>query len=513
MMRPSRLLPGSSGPTTPSDGEVTRAVRVADRLARVVLESALALCPSADAAALYAVCSEGSRLSPCTQTHRGDDRCRWQDLLIEGEVAGAAFARGTPLVVDDGRLVSEVASVDGGALLVAALAAQDAPGGLIALWSPSPALGAHDGALEALIPLAGLALQQTTADAVREGEAARAPALPDSVLEGLLQGVAVVDAGRTIRQMNRALRQVLGLAPDAPRLPCFLDGEGCPEPLHRLLDPSGAPIVGPYIVTVERPDGRCCSLEVLPSPLDERGTLAYVVLDVSEERAASEGRSAFISQIAHELRAPIQHIMGFASIISDVSDLSEETLHRFLGHINEESRRLARLVDDLAELSRIEIGRFSINRQQVRVDTLLRELVARHTPSATSKDLTLSLEMPGEPVSEETDPARLEQVIGNLVENAVKFVPAGGRIDLSMDACDDWLTIRVADTGPGIPPASVARIFDRFYQVPQADGQLHKGMGLGLYISREIVRGLGGDISVETRTGHGCAFAVRLPRH
>ena len=255
------------------------------------------------------------------------------------------------------------------------------------------------------------------------------------------------------------------------------------------------------------------SLEVLPSPLEGRGGTAYVVLDVTAERVAAEGRSAFISQIAHELRAPIQHIMGFSSIISDVSDLSEETLHRFLGHINDESRRLARLVDDLAELSRIEIGRFSINRQQVRVDQLLTELVARHTPSAASKDLTLSLEKPDEPVCEETDPARLEQVIGNLVENAVKFVPAGGRIDLSMDSCDDWLTIRVADTGPGIPSAAVARIFDRFYQVPPADGQSRKGMGLGLYISREIVRGLGGDISVETQAGRGCAFTVRLPRH
>jgi len=431
-------------------------------------------------------------------------------------VAGPAFARGAALALDDGHLIAEVTSTGGGALVVAPLSAGQAPLGLIALWSPVPALAAPGGELEDLAALAGAALVQASAHPGPEGHAggaADAGVEPQAIVDGLLQGVAVVDGRGVVRQVNRALRQMLCLPPDLPPLPCRLDGTDCPAPLRHLLDPSGAPILGPYVVTAAGADDRACTLEVLPSPLGEDGASAFVVLDVSTERAAAESRSAFISQIAHELRAPIQHIMGFASIISDVSDLSEETLHRFLGHINDESRRLARLVDDLAELSRIEIGRFSINRQQVRVDQLLTELVARHTPSAASKDLTLSLEKPDEPVCEETDPARLEQVIGNLVENAVKFVPAGGRIDLSMDSCDDWLTIRVADTGPGIPSAAVARIFDRFYQVPPADGQSRKGMGLGLYISREIVRGLGGDISVETQAGRGCAFTVRLPRH
>lgn len=509
MMGPLTLLPDLSDPAMRGASQRLASAGSIAELVQEIANCSLVLYPSADAAAVYTADPSGAAWHPCADCTRTQAPCGWQTLRADGALADLALADGTAVILTEEHLVSQVVSEGGAALLMAPLHAGEAPLGMIIVRSreaPAPLRDASSG-LRALATLASHALERVLAAEGCGGASHR----PERTLEALRQGVAVVDGDRIIRQVNPALGAMLGLAPDAPPLPCPLDGEDCPERLRTLLDPCRVPALGPYVVSVEGGKGPV-SLEVLPSPLEGRGGTAYVVLDVTAERVAAEGRSAFISQIAHELRAPIQHIMGFSSIISDVSDLSEETLHRFLGHINDESRRLARLVDDLAELTRIDNGRFSIQPQNVRVDALLGDLVARHTPSAASKDQAITLRLPEEPVSTESDPARLEQVVGNLMENAIKFVPPGGRIDVSLDACTDCLMIHVADTGPGIPAAAVGHVFDRFYQAPQVEGQSRKGMGLGLYISREIARGMGGDITVESRAGHGCAFTVRLPR-
>jgi len=226
---------------------------------------------------------------------------------------------------------------------------------------------------------------------------------------------------------------------------------------------------------------------------------------------ALEARALFISQVSHELRAPLQHIIGFVSLLNDVEDLGEAERHRFLDHIEDETYHLARLINDLAELSSIETGRFSVYVERVPLDELLADIMEKLRPSVELKDIVLLFENVPESTWIDTDPLRVEQVLVNLVDNARKFVSLGGTITVSAERTGHDVIIRVADTGPGISPDALKRIFAPFYQV-KSSGQRGAGMGLGLYISREIIQALGGRIWVESELGVGSTFSVRLPR-
>ncbi len=335
----------------------------------------------------------------------------------------------------------------------------------------------------------------------------------DPVLDCLPQGLAIVASDGTLRRINAELGRLLALAPGELSLPCPLREGACPAALVRLLNPSQATVMGPYAVTLELPGGEPVTLEVTPAPIvGSAGGSVSLVRDVTADRVQAEDRGLFMAQIVHELRAPIQHVMGFANILTDVDDLPEETLNRFLGHITDESRRMARLVDDLTELSRLEQGRFSVDRQHVRVDQLLSGLLSRLSPSACARGVDLTLDTPSSSVWAQTDFLRLEQVVSNVIENALKFVPRGGRIGVSLLGTPTAWLIRVHDTGPGVPAEALVHLFDEYYQAPQREGAARNGMGLGLYISKQIVLALGGSIWAESAPDVGATFTILLPR-
>ena len=260
------------------------------------------------------------------------------------------------------------------------------------------------------------------------------------------------------------------------------------------------------------PPGERITLHVSRSPLQSPSMGRVVVIrDVSLERDAAEKRAFFMSQVSHELRAPLQRILSFVSLVTDIDDLPPEDVDRYLRHVEDETYQMALLVDDLVALSRIETGRFSVHLERIRIDRWVADAFSRFAPRALLRDHILELENVEGPTWVETDPMRVAQVLENLVGNAHKFVPAGGRIRIGV-ACDDTsLTINVSDTGPGMPHDKLARIFDAFYQTHRG-AQHRRGMGLGLYISREIVHSLGGEIWAESELGVGSTFAFRLPR-
>ncbi len=485
-----------------------------DEVAAVATEAALALCPSATAASLYTVDRTGRWLLPQGPAPEGL-ASRWGALPLDAGPAQRAFVHGEVAALSademDSLALSAEDGLDRGSLLLAPLLTGEEPLGLLALWCAGPRPGPQPEAerlgvlgkqvCRALVQLLPVPGRETLAPGV------------DTIVDSLAQGLVLLDRNGRVCRLNPALERTLGLSPDQVPLPCGSDEARCPALLRQLVDPSRADVLGPYVVMLDLPEKGPATLEVLPSALGgQQGGVACLVLDVTPDRAASLDRSLFIAQVAHELRAPIQHIMGFASIISDVSELPDDTLQRFLGHINDESRRLARLVDDLAELTRIEQSRFSIDASRVRVDQMLADLVARLAPSAAAKDIALILHSPVTPSWARTDAVRLEQVVGNLVENALKYVPIGGEINVSLQGRGEQWLIGVKDSGPGIPEAALPHIFECYFQAPQREGLPRKGMGLGLYISREIIHALGGDIGVESAAGQGCTFTVTLPR-
>jgi signal transduction histidine kinase len=232
-----------------------------------------------------------------------------------------------------------------------------------------------------------------------------------------------------------------------------------------------------------------------------------------EARAAVGLRDEFMSVAAHELKTPMTSLRGYAQLLSREFDRGEvanpERARRAATTIQVQSDKLARLVGQLLDISRIQSGKLAIELKPADLSELVHDVV--DAARTQLKRHTLLARLPDE-LPTIIDPLRIEQVLTNLVDNAIKYSPEGGQIDVSLTAEPDMIRLAVRDHGVGIPPEHRAHIFDRFYQA-HAGGPLTSmaGMGLGLYISREIVELHGGTIDAEFPDDGGTRFVVTLP--
>jgi len=223
-------------------------------------------------------------------------------------------------------------------------------------------------------------------------------------------------------------------------------------------------------------------------------------------------KSNFLSVVSHELRTPLHAIKGFVNIIlmgktGPVSEIQRD----FLETVQEQTNNLQRLIDDLLEFSRLESGRVTLRLQPVDIPVVIEAVVEKLSLAAQSARVELINHTSDDLPTILADPWRLEQVVTNLVDNAIKFTPAQGRI--SIDAVDlgDFIQVSVADTGIGVPPEQQERIFDRFYQVDGGVNRQYKGTGLGLTICRHIVEHHRGRIWVEgAADGPGAIFRFTI---
>ena len=237
----------------------------------------------------------------------------------------------------------------------------------------------------------------------------------------------------------------------------------------------------------------------------------YAFRDLTSERALEELRQDLVATVSHELRTPLAAIYGSALTLrrGDIQ-LEEELRDKLLEVIVEESERLSVIVNDLLLASQLDSGRLQVNIQRCDPRQLAETVVdaARtHLPPSVELMLTVPSRLP----AVEADPEQLRQVLANLVDNAVKYSPDGGTVEVSLVAQDTFLRFAVADRGLGIPAVERRRIFEKFYRL---DPQMTRGIGgtgLGLYISRELVRRVDGKIWVESRAGRGSTFFVEIP--
>jgi signal transduction histidine kinase len=220
-------------------------------------------------------------------------------------------------------------------------------------------------------------------------------------------------------------------------------------------------------------------------------------------------KDAFLSQVSHELRTPMTSIRSFAEILGDTPDLDSATAHRFLGIIREESQRLTRLLDEILDLSFLESGRVTFHIAPVKVSEVIDRALGATEGLLTSQQVPVERGAdPGLVV--ETDFDRLAQVIINLISNAVKYGRGQeARIRISVGEAGDRVFVDVADNGPGIPEAKREEVFEKFARLGEAN--LAGSAGLGLPISREIMRNLGGDLKVMPNAP-GAVFRILLPR-
>jgi len=225
-----------------------------------------------------------------------------------------------------------------------------------------------------------------------------------------------------------------------------------------------------------------------------------------------ETRTRFLSHVSHELRTPLTAIYQFACLIRDGlgGPVTDEQLD-YVGVILRNSRALSDMIGDLLEATRAETGKLSISAHPVPLQRVVDEAVRTMEGSAAAKGLSLAATVPPDLPDVVADPGRIGQVVRNLIDNAVKFTHRGGSVSVACRYDGEMVEVAVSDTGAGIAPEGVERIFDRLHQESSFSDAGRSGLGLGLYLCREIVRGHGGRIWVESTLGEGSTFLFTLP--
>ncbi|MGH7504486.1 MAG: sensor histidine kinase, partial [Longimicrobiales bacterium] len=247
---------------------------------------------------------------------------------------------------------------------------------------------------------------------------------------------------------------------------------------------------------------------------DELGRRAGMAVENArlyrELAAASEAKSRFLSTMSHELRTPLNAIIGYASLLRDgVSGPLPPAQREHVSRILTASDHLLLLINEVLALSRIEAGKEEVDHARCDGAQMARDVAELVAPIARQKGLRLDVDAPAS-LPLRTDETKVRQVLLNLLSNACKFNDHGS-VTLSVQASDRYATFRVSDTGPGIPPEELDRIFEPFYQVSQGTTRAADGTGLGLTVSRRLAHLLGGDLNVESTPGEGSTFTLTLP--
>jgi signal transduction histidine kinase len=227
-------------------------------------------------------------------------------------------------------------------------------------------------------------------------------------------------------------------------------------------------------------------------------------------QVSQQGQRDFLANVSHELKTPLTSIQGFAQALLDGAAATPEAIQRSANIIYSESDRMRRLVDGLLDLARLDLGLRSLNRVTIDLRAVLLAVTDKLSLRAQEKGVALRAELPPSLPTLSADADRLAQVFTNLLDNAVKHTPAGGKVTVSATSTPGWVEASVSDTGPGIPAEDLSRIFERFYQVDKSRAN-RTGVGLGLTISKEIVEAHGGSLRAESVVGMGSRFVVRLP--
>ncbi len=343
------------------------------------------------------------------------------------------------------------------------------------------------------------------------------------VVETIADGITILDSNGRITFANAAAERILGLTRSAIAGRTYNDPawrittvDGRPVrdedlPFQRVMH-SGAPVYN-LQHAIERPDGSRIILSINAAPLrDAEGGIVGVVAslsDITEQERLERLRDEFLSTAAHELKTPVATIKGYAQLLSQWAPGGHEPREgAAFAVINRQSDRLSRLVQELLEFSRLQYQRFQLHRQRTDLGALAAEAVGRLQATAPRHRLLLRR---GEPVWVEADPDRIDEVLSNLLDNAIKVSPAGAEIETAVYVRNGDGVVSVTDHGPGIPPDRQAHIFERFYQAHAGTPYDYGGMGMGLYLSREIVTRHGGRIWFESEWGKGSTFYFSLP--
>jgi signal transduction histidine kinase len=306
-------------------------------------------------------------------------------------------------------------------------------------------------------------------------------------VENLLEAIRGVASGTIRRRTVLDIERKDEPSPDAPANPSSAAG---PE-MH-----GGAGVLRFSIRPVRREDS---------------ASAMVIIEDVTQQKAAEASRHAFVAQATHELRTPLTNIRLYVETAIDDGENDPAVRTKCLNVINGEARRLERIVGEMLSVAEMEAGSLRLKQDDIRLETLLEELKNDFSEQAKEKTIELAFNLPPKLPQLTGDRDKVVMAVHNLLGNAIKYTPAGGKVAVTFTADAQRIHVAVKDTGIGISSEDAERIFERFYRAKDARVSKITGTGLGLTLAKEVARLHGGDVTVESQLNQGSTFTLTLP--
>ncbi len=347
----------------------------------------------------------------------------------------------------------------------------------------------------------------------RRDEKGRAGHLPVGALDAMPFGLVALDQGRRVVFCNGAGAVMLGInradVIGTEASSCEAFGE-----LQEQIDEVFSGVTPRVAMDITRGEG--ASRDVFRVTLrslrkDDEAAVLMIIEDVTQTRIADEARNSFVAQATHELRTPLTNIRLVVEEAIESGMAEDPALTQSLNIINQEVRRLDRVVADMLSVSEIEAASMSLNIDDTPLARLFADLETDYRAQAQEKSITLTFSLPSKLETIPADREKVALMLHNVLGNAVKYTPEGGHVEFIAEQDPEGLTVRIKDDGPGIATEDHERVFQKFYRTDEARISEAKGSGLGLALAREIARLHGGDIELESELGRGCEFIIRIP--
>lgn len=347
----------------------------------------------------------------------------------------------------------------------------------------------------------------------RTSETVALSKLFQATLDGMREGLLVVDRDLRVVASNPAAHRLFSLVPGKLESQRLTELTRNPAIYEAFLDALRGNERSGVEVETHDPGRRVFDLRVVPLSSGEDTNTSGAIgvfFDITQLEKLERVRQEFLSNVSHELRTPLTAILAFVETLESGALEDLENSRRFLEIIRKNATRMQNLIDDILELSAIEAGNVNVEAEEIELTPLINDVITSLAAKASSRGIEVSNQVtPGTVVV--ADARRLEQMLTNLVDNAIKFNRDGGRVNILCET-GDRTRILVQDTGEGIPAQHVERLFERFYRVDRARSREMGGTGLGLAIVKHLARAHGGEVRVKSALGQGSVFEIDLPR-
>lgn len=378
----------------------------------------------------------------------------------------------------------------------------------------SPVLGQEAQVWNHLLADRAEVRKQSILEKTREALVGRGGADLRGACDVISQGMILVDDSLTVRYANgaaatfvQAKRELLVGGPIA----AFMKDS---RVLAALREASAGPSRKRTTIELEQQTDEGAGVlryHVRPVRRDDAAAAIILIEDVTQQRVADKSRNAFVAQATHELRTPLTNIRLYVETALEQGEKDPAERARCLNVINQETARLERIVDDLLKIAEIEAGSLKLTHDDVRIDELMARLLVDYEKQAQDSGIALAFNLPPKLPTLHADRDKLALAMHNLIGNALKYTPRGGRVAVNVDADENRLVFEVRDTGIGISKEDQAHVFDKFYRANDRRVDLIVGTGLGLAIARDVIRLHGGDITVESELDKGSTFTLTVP--